>query len=131
MEVASETDLNNAASTAVSSSAGATASGSAGIRTGRIQHLSGAHMNRRMSGVTILSAYEFESHFPITDEHTLAKFDALLDQFPKPPTNLEPNAVGSRGSISSNMSGSSAGSGKQGGGWGLKGLAERFNLFQR
>lgn len=84
------------------------------------------HFSRRMSGIPILSATE--NNFPIQDKEMLSKFDELIQQFPKPPTNLEPSRVStsSRGSTSSTTSTSSTSSS-----WGFKGIAERFNLFSK
>ena len=87
-------------------------SSEAAIPVRRIAGLSGFQAHRRMSGVHTLSAFE-NRKFPITDEVTLQKFDALIDQFPKAPTNLEPNRPPSANNTA-----------KQG--WGFKGLAERF-----
>ncbi len=119
--MASETDLNFSDGGGGSAAPMTSSTGSVrGMRVG------GTNISRRMSGMTILSSYEIKSTFPITDESTLAKFEALMDQFPKPPNNLEPNFA--RNSTSSN---NSANTGTKQGGWGLKGFAERFSLFSK
>jgi hypothetical protein len=107
MEVASEPELffeNNESSLANS------------VKSSRVQH---GQMSRRLSGVTILSAYEVQT-VPISDAREMAQFDALIDKFPKPPTNVEPNQART-----------TPGGGGAKPGWGIKGFAERFGLFSK
>jgi hypothetical protein len=81
------------------------------------------HLTRRLSTRAPLIT-SFESQLPLPDAASIAKFDSLLDQFPKPPITTEP-------SRSSASHGKSTSSGQSSSSWGLKGFAERFNLFSK
>lgn len=82
------------------------------------------HFTRRLSSNFPL-VKSAESQLPFSDPTSITKFDELIDQFPKPPTNVEP--VRTVPQKASNTSSSSNGSS-----WtSFKGLAERFNLFSK
>jgi hypothetical protein len=81
------------------------------------------HLTRRLSTRAPLIT-SFESQLPLPDAASIVKFDSLLEQFPKPPIPTET-------SRSSASHGKSSSSGQSSSSWGLKGFAERFNLFSK
>jgi hypothetical protein len=73
------------------------------------------HLTRRLSSnVPLFTSFEIK---PFSDPILLSKIDALIDRFPKPPSTTEVAKPSSSKAPSSS--------------WGLKGLAERFNIFSK
>lgn len=82
------------------------------------------HLTRRLSSNFPL-VKSAESQLPFSDPTSVARFDSLIDQFPKPPSTTEVTKSSAKPTNTNTSSSASSGSS-----WSsLKGLAERFNLF--
>ena len=81
------------------------------------------YMTRRMSGMPILD--RLNKSYPTLEPNVLDRLNELLVKFPEPPTSVVlPAGTGQQPSHSSGH--------KLSGGWGsIRGIAEKFNVFNK